>query len=297
MAGADAPLSSRPSSARSAPLRIADADAAAKFLENIPMAYRNNSEFIRWYMSRHLRRKSADSPLLLICPLQLCEGSSRQRCPAHCSNVSCPVRGKGADRLPWLQENMKVVHSLLPAHPRPINPQERRLLLVTVTYPHRATSTARASGADASARAERARDRRGRRIRTQPRSGSALRTRAQVETVHLAHGPTRRGGNAQRNVAPGIRDQRLDGVVYNPMMITPTTRWCGTSEQSDRTGGRACRAAQRAPPPKCDGRFLNLRNAERYARLSAHCTITQRAVSCASAGWCREGGWLAARCA
>ncbi len=36
-----------------------------------------------------------------------------------------------------------------------------------------------------------------------------------IRTVHLAHGPTRLGGHAQRNVAlKYIRDQRLNGVVY-----------------------------------------------------------------------------------
>ena len=33
--------------------------------------------------------------------------------------------------------------------------------------------------------------------------------------VYLAHGPTRSGGNAQRNVALKlIRDGRLNGIVY-----------------------------------------------------------------------------------
>ena len=109
----------------------------------------------------------------------------------------------------------------------------------------------------------------------------------------------RRGGNAQRNVALRyIRDQRLDGVVYNldddnayHPMVWNELRKVG----SNRVGVLAVRRSV-FPPPKCDGRFLNLRNAERRMlklERPLYDNTTGRFVRF-EAGWCREG-WMARR--
>ena len=57
-------------------------------------------------------------------------------CPAHCMDLpSCPpARGDGQARLPWLKKQLKVVRTLLPPHPPPLN--SPRLLLITTTYTH-----------------------------------------------------------------------------------------------------------------------------------------------------------------
>lgn len=80
-------------------------------------------------------RRHADSPLLLVCPLEGCEVSMRGKsCPKHCTNASCPARKKTEPLLPWLHKHMGTVRALLPAHPPSIAGPS--LLLITTTFPH-----------------------------------------------------------------------------------------------------------------------------------------------------------------
>ena len=82
-----------------------------------------------------------------------------------------------------------------------------------------------------------------------------------LNVVHLAHGPTRQGGNAQRNVAlKYIRERRLEGVVYNmdddngyhPHLWNELRR-----VQPGRVGVLAARRYVH-PNPQCDGTFNKL---------------------------------------
>ena len=188
---------------------------ALKFLDSLPAHIRNDPVAVRTYLKElHRMRAPQDSPLLLVCPLGACEGRNRTRCPAHCSNVSCPVRGKGAMRAPWLRKNMEVVRSLLPSHPPPIREaSQRRLLLVTTTYSHieqlmRLEHLIHVVADEPNVLWVVVEDA----AETSHEVAQLLREHARVKTVHLAHGPTRRGGNAQRNVAlQYIRDNALEG--------------------------------------------------------------------------------------
>ena len=63
---------------------------------------------------------------------------------------------------------------------------------------------------------------------------SQLLSESGVPHVHLAFGPARSGGNAQRNVAlKYIRDRRLSGVVRDDM------RWRSAQRRADRRYAKA----------------------------------------------------------
>ena len=166
------------------------------------------------------RRRHADYPGLLICPLEACDADLRSKitrrrvppCPAHCTNVSCPGRNKHEPLIPWLRRNMEVLRPLLPQHPPPLAaPNRRRLLLVTTTFQseqqlirleHLAAVLSDEPDCywvvveDAAA--------------PSGNVSALLASMARVPYVHLAFGPTRRGGNAQRNLAlQHIRSQKL----------------------------------------------------------------------------------------
>ena len=88
---------------------------------------------------KHGPRKMHEAQGLLICPLLGCEIKTYPgACPSHCTNTSCPNRGPGELLLPWLQNHMRIVQSLLPSHPPPlvIGGRTPRLLLITTTFAH-----------------------------------------------------------------------------------------------------------------------------------------------------------------
>ena len=259
----------------------------------------NSDELLRYILQ--FNRRKVDDPRLLICPLFGCDvHRTATSCPSHCTNASCPTRGKHQDRLAWLQHNMRVVHSLLPLHPPPLL-HGPRLLLITTTYPHVEQLvrlehlTLVLSGEpnvlwlvveDASA--------------PSPAVAQLLKSRATTPFVHLAHGPTRKGGNAQRNVAlKHIRDRALSGVVYNldddngyhPRLWNELRR-----VGSGRVGVLGVRRGV-FPPPRCDGRFLPLIGRERRVlkiERPVYENITGR-FSAFDAGWCKSRSWMVRR--
>jgi hypothetical protein len=248
-----------------------------------------------------LRRLRREPRGLLICPLFACQTYKgvAQDCPAHCTNTTCPGRKKGAPLLPWLHENMAVVRGLLETHPPPL-PAQQRLLLVTTSFPgeqqllrlrHVADSLAGESNIlwivveDAAAPTAAAAD--------------ALRD-TRIPHVHLAHGPTRRGGNAQRNVAlKYIRDQGLEGVAYNlddDNAYHPRL-WSALRALGQRRVGVLAVRRGVFPPPRCDGRFLPLLTGEKRT-LKIERPVYDNATGAFvrfDAGWCGEKSWMARR--
>lgn len=266
-------------------------------------------------------RRPIESPLLLVCPLEGCEVPMVGRvCPHHCTKVSCPTRHAGAPILPWLRGLLYVVNGLrssLPPPP-PVLPQPqpgssgyagvsvgsaaapRRLLLITTTFQHveqllrlenLATILARERNIlwivveDA----------------LEPsRAVGALLRQSHLAYVHLAHGPTHRGGNAQRNAAlKHIRDARLDGVVYN--LDDDNGYDSGLWSELRRVGPRrvAVLAVRRGvfPPPRCDGRFLPLLSGQRRTlklERPVYDNATGRFVRF-QAGWCGRRSWMSRR--
>lgn len=270
-------------------------------------------EFVRLY---RIRKRHRDYPGLLICPLSGCDVPSRTVvCPAHCPRVKCPAREKREPLIPWLRRNMAVLRPLLPAHPPPIpmagqvaataaaaggreSSQRRRLLLVTTTFQSeqqlmRLEHLALVLAAEPDVLWIVVED------ASEPSSNvsALLAARAHVQHLHLAYGPTRRGGNAQRNRAlQHIRAHRLAGVVYNldddngyhPRLWNELRRL-----EPDRVGVLAVRRAV-FPPPRCDGRFLPLRFGERrQIRIErpVYDNATGRFVRF-DAGWCGHKSWM-----
>ena len=246
---------------------------------------------------RRITPRPRDDPRLLVCPLEGCEVKDPRYlpCPAHCTNASCPTRGKGRPLLPWLRRNMRVVWSLLSPHPLPAS--SRQLLLITISFPHteqlvRLQHCAIALAAepnvlwivveDSAARS--------------PDVASLL-ERSGIRHVHLAHGPTRHGGNAQRNEAlKYLRDHRVPGVVYNldddngyhPRL------WNALRSVGDRRVGVLAVRRGVFPPPRCDGRFLPLIRGQRRTlkvERPVYDNVTGRFARF-EAGWCLKQSWM-----
>ena len=194
---------------------------------------------------------------------------------------------------------MRVVSSLLPSHPPPL--AGPRLLLITTTFVHveqlaRLQHLAAALAGEPNVMWIVVEDA----SEPSPAIADMLAKRATVAHVHLAHGPTRKGGNAQRNVAlKYIRDQRLEGVVYNldddngyhPRLWNELRRVA-----KGRVGVLGVRRGV-FPPPRCDGHFLPLLGREkRVIKLERpeYDNTTGRFIRF-DAGWCKKGGWMTRR--
>jgi hypothetical protein len=266
----------------------------------------HDTNFLNALLKRHNRLKqggrSQDSPLLLVCPLESCTRLAKmgRSCPAHCMDLpSCPpARGDGQARLPWLKKQLKVVRTLLPPHPQPLA-NTPRLLLITTTYTH-TEQLVRLEHLAASLAGEPnllwlvVEDE----VTTSPLVANLLSSREPpIPFVHLAYGPTRKGGNAQRNVAlKYIRDKKLEGIVYNmdddnayhPKLWNALRR-----VQPNRVGVLAVRRGV-FPPPRCDGRFLPLMLREkRVLRIERplYDNATGEFVRF-EAGWCKKRSWM-----
>ena len=278
------------------------------------------------------RRRPIDSPRLLICPLGCEVGRGAMACPSHCTNASCPSRGAQQTALSWLRKNMRVVRTLLPPHPPPMS-HRPRLLLITTTYAHReqllrlehlarslnnepdllwivvedaaapSQAVARllegraADGLEAEASESGGASRRAGDWRRPHSVPEALPV---VPHVHLAYGPTRRGGNAQRNVAlKYIRDRGLTGIVFNLDDDNSYHPLLWNQLRSVRSGRVGVLAVRRGvfPPPRCDGRFLPLRGNERRllkVERPVYDNVTGRFAKF-EAGWCRRRSWMSRR--
>jgi hypothetical protein len=187
----------------------------------------------------------------------------------------------------------------MPPHPPPAA-GGRRLLLITTTYAHaeqllRLRHCARALAGEPAVLwlvVEDAAER--------TAAVATLLARSGIEHVHLAHGPTRHGGNSQRNAAMKlIRDRRLEGIVYNldddngyhPRLWNELR-----ALQRRRVGVLAVRRGV-FPPPRCDGRFLPLINREvRVLKIERplYDNATGRFVRF-EAGWCKKRSWMTRR--
>ena len=120
--------------------------------------------------------------------------------------------------------------------------------------------------------------------------------------IHIAHGPTRRGGNAQRNVAlTYVRDARLPGVVYNFDDDNAVHPRLWDRLRHGGTGRVGVLAVRRAvwPPPRCDGLFTgSSRTAGGQRSFNASMRIDRPifadgAFQRFDAGWCDRRQWLA----
>lgn len=252
---------------------------------------------------RRTHRPILDDPRLVVCPLE-CDQRPPPRglnCQSRCTNASCPLRGKDQPLIPWLRRLLRVVHGLMPVHPPPLPiSKRRRLLLITITYPH-AEQLLRLRHCQAA-------------IADEPdvlwivvedsaepsTTVATLLARGTVRYIHVAHGPTRRLGNAQRNVALKlIRDRRLEGVVYNldddngyhPRL------WNELRVLEPRRVGVLAVRRGVYPPPRCDGHFLPLVNRQQRT-LKIERPIYENGTGQFvgfEAGWCRKRSWMTRR--
>lgn len=256
-------------------------------------------ELLAKYSMARFRRRN-DVPGLLICPLEGCVTPARHQgvqCPSHCTNISCPGRKKRAPLIPWLRLNMATLQMHLPPHPPPLS-NRRPLLLITTTFPseqqlirlqHLTAVLADEPDCfwvvveDASA--------------PSANVSALLKASARVPYTHLAFGPTRRGGNAQRNLAlQHIRAQRLEGVVYNLDDDNAYHPRLWNELRALLPGRVGVLAVRRAvyPPPLCDGRFLPLLPGERRL-IKVERPVYDNATGSFlrfDAGWCREKSWM-----
>lgn len=177
------------------------------------------------------------------CPGNGCALFKQFECPPNCSGFwqKCPQRKcleRGPGKVCRKHENVEEVVNrtlkvILPRYPRPtVHPKDessiaRRIILVTTTFPHSlqllklehcknvltgVPNTFWIVSEDAST----------------PSAGVAqLLASSGIQHAHLAFGPTKKGGNAQRNQAlKYIRRQRLTGIVYNmdDVILAPLNR-------------------------------------------------------------------------
>ena len=263
--------------------------------------------------------RPSDDPRLLVCPLECDAKQPGFTCPAHCTNASCPTRRRDQPLAQWMRHLMRVIEPLMPPHPPPLPLPAaaaaaasssagglggrlvfRPLLLITTTYPHveqllRLRHCVRVLAGEPALLwivVEDAAER--------TPAVATLLARSGIEHVHLAHGPTRRNGNAQRNAALKlIRDRKLEGVVYNldddngyhPRLWNELR-----ALRPRRVGVLAVRRGV-FPPPRCDGRFLPLINRQRRTlkiERPVYDNVTGRFARF-DAGWCRRRSWMTRR--
>ena len=190
-------------------------------------------------------------------------------CPPFCPLARCP-RWQQNQQLHWTNATLQLLWSLPNATARSSSseatPATGHLILITITFAHklqilkllhcvhalrhqhnvtwivvedaaeRSTSVARTVLAAAEARG--------------------------IRIVHLAHGPTRAGGNAQRNVAlKYIRRRRMVGVVYNMDDDNAYHPLLWDELRTVRAGRVGVLAVRRRvhPAPRCDGSFGQLK--------------------------------------
>lgn len=249
-----------------------------------------------------------------------CQYEAPLLCPPHCTSWGdgCPLREWHStnrwakhhrDRGYWeridsvvnrtltfvWQHSQQLPPPLLPPPPSSSSQPQPRLLLLTVTFPHKlqllklrhCVHTIRGMPDVLWIVVEDA---------AEPSPDvAALLADAGVPARHMAIGPTRRGGNAQRNAAlQMVRDERLRGVVY---MMDDDNAWAPElwaelrSVRPRRVGVLAVRRLV-SVPPLCDGRF----RAAAAGKVREH--LIERPTYDAAgrfagfeAGWCDASSW------
>jgi len=213
-------------------------------------------------------------------------------CPPVCGTFNCPNRRKRDTKQEYTAKVMNVVWNHTATHDPVAN--IRRLLLVTITFAHplqllKLEHCARNLYPERSAVlwfvVEDASE-------TSPEISSLLR-RWDIAHMHLAHGPTRLGGNMQRNLALKIiRDAKIDGVVYN---MDDDNGWhprLWNELRRVKPMGVGIFAVRRGvyPPPRCDG------STDRYGTRSWRTQLIERPLYDGfgrffgfRAGWCKNG--------
>ena len=116
---------------------------------------------------------------------------------------------------------------------------------------------------------------------------------------HIAHGPTRQGGNAQRNaLLQIIKRERLEGIAYNmddDNAYHPTLWQEMRQLRPMRVGVFGVRRGS-YPPPRCDGVFDALipgsgwKHREQMIERPTYDAVTGRFAGF-EAGWCDPGAW------
>ena len=241
----------------------------------------------------------------VFCPPD-CSWESR-RCPGdgcsgwvnECPKRKCPPKGRCTEPIESsVNRTLEVVWRHMPPPPRR-QIKTPRLLLVTVSFPHavqlhklahcarvlqHVPNTLWLVGEDAA----------------EPSAAVANLLRATGKPYrHLAFGPTRKGGNAQRNeLLQLIQRERLEGIVYNmdddnayhPSLWNELRRL-----RPMRVGVFATRRGA-YPPPSCDGVFEALRPGSGW-KFREH-MIERPTYDDASgrfagfeAGWCDPSAW------
>lgn len=260
---------------------------------------RRDAHALKFVMrQRELRRLGfgVELPQLapLVCPLG-CPGVPSVQCAPHCAAVLCATLKKGAPKLPWLAGLLRSLRPHAPPHPPPrAGPT---LLLITITFPHaeqllKLEHCAHALVGEPGVLWVVAEDA----ASPSPFVGALL-NRSGLVHVHLAHGPTRQRGNAQRDAALRyIREQRLEGVVYNMDDDNAYAPAVWNELRAVRPGRVGVLAVRRAvfPPPRCDGRFFPLRKVEqRKLRVDRPLyDATTGLFAGFDSGWCRPSSWM-----
>ena len=229
------------------------------------------------------------------------------RCAPNCSSFlqECPRRLCPKTHKRCIEPNEAFVNRTLHVIWRhsPSPPAEQastpRLLLVTVTFPHRLqllklSHCARVLSSVPNTLWLVAEDS----AQTSPKVAELLRRTGKPHR-HIAYGPTRKGGNAQRDaLLQMIRRERLRGIVYNmdddngyhPSLWNELRRL-----RPMRVGVFAVRRGA-YPPPKCDGTFDVLKPGsgwkyrEQMIERPTYGATSGRFTGF-EAGWCDPGAW------
>jgi hypothetical protein len=230
------------------------------------------------------------------CPGDGCSGWEHE-----CPHRKCPPKGKCVEPIQSIvNRTLKVVWDHMPAPPA-YQPSSPRLILLTVTFPHavqlqklghcaRILSTVPNTlwlvSEDAAA--------------PSPAVAALLQSTGKPYR-HVAFGPTRRGGNAQRNsLLQIIRRERLEGIVYNmddDNGYHPSLWWELRRLRPMRVGVFAVRRGS-YPPPSCDGVFSVVGpgsgtawpRREHMVERATYDNVTGRFAGF-EAGWCDPSAW------
>ncbi|KAL3924368.1 MAG: hypothetical protein SGPRY_003937, partial [Prymnesium sp.] len=242
----------------------------------------------------------------LACPIRHClhwapvSCKPRKRCARPCT-VHEPIES-------FVNRTLSVVWQDLP-EPTPTTRATRKLILITTTFPHslqllklqhcvhvlrNVDNIFWVVSEDAA----------------QPSAGVSQLLRASgISHEHIAYGPTRKGGNAQRNQALKlIRRRKMRGVVYNmdDVRTSPDNAYHPKLWDELRTlrpmrvGVFALRRGT-FPPPWCDGYFRPL--SKSWNKVGGQKMMIERPLYNATtgsfirfaAGWCGGSSWLSRR--
>ena len=245
-------------------------------------------------------------PGLVRCPPDC--GWEGLQCPPDCSGFKqecptrfCPKKSKCAEPIEhFVNRTLSVVWRHLPYRvpTSAWQPTGTKLILVTITFPHKLQLYKLEHCARILSHVENvlwivAED-----AKSTSADVALLLANSGVAYRHLAEGPTRKGGNAQRNAALSlIRRERMRGIVYqmdDDNAYHPTL-WPELRRlRPMRVGVLAVRRGV-YPPPACDGVFEPLAKTgfKRRDHMIERPTYSNRsgAFTGFESGWCDPGAW------